>query len=296
MPLIGSSFTTMDAKEHPPPTAEEKDEPVRKKRRVRGPNAKHWVFTDQDVTDERQQEWKDLLNSKLTRLAFQEEIGPESGQPHLQGCFSFPTKRRAAEALFKGPHYEVMMGTAEQASDYANKTQTRAPGCIPFTQGYPRPIDKWEFDDLCSCQNVIIDMLRGVCPRTDRTINWFWEPRGNWGKTIVTKVLVDQWDAMVLQGAGKDCLYGIATKIEANGEAPNIIIWDIPRVAQDHISYQSVEALKNALFFCGKFKSAMCRINVPHIVIFSNSPPDESKLSQDRWNIVELEEHSCGRF
>ena len=267
-----------------------KEQPPKKKQQIAP--SKKWVFTDHDATPVRQAAWKKLTPKPIAKLAFQVEVCPETKKEHLQGVFEF-VKRARPTSVIKGPHYEKQRGTDAEAVAYATKTETRKEGAKPFVFGYPEELDKWTAKDMCCDQMLIADGVRGKCPRKDRTVHWYWEAKGNWGKTQMALYMVDQMGAMLLQGASKDCLHGIAAEIEKTGMCPRIIIFDVPRVNQGHVSYQSIEAIKNGCFFSGKYESSMVRFNRPHVIVFSNQPPELHLLSEDRWHIVELGDHTC---
>ena len=122
----------------------------------------------------------------------------------------------------------------------------------------------------------------------DRTIYWFWEQTGNVGKTSFAKYTAVHSGSLIVSGKGNDMKYGIIKYKEKHGVAPRIVIIDIPRSIKDYVSYSGIEEIKNGLFFCGKYESDMCVFNSPHVICFSNSPPDTSKFSKDRWCIYEI--------
>jgi hypothetical protein len=122
-------------------------------------------------------------------------------------------------------------------------------------------------------------------PLFGRVIYWFWETKGGYGKTTVCKYFVDQMGAILLGGACKDCLYGFAQYIEEHGEAPDIVIFDIPRVNKGAISYQAIEAIKNGMIFSPKYESGMKRFNSPHVIVFSNDEPEYESFTDNRWRV-----------
>ena len=66
---------------------------------------KKWVFTDYNVSQERQDAWRAKFNDKtLTKLAFQEEVCPTTQRRHLQGCLEFKKKARVSTLLSDLPH------------------------------------------------------------------------------------------------------------------------------------------------------------------------------------------------
>ena len=62
-----------------------------------------------------------------------------------------------------------------------------------------------------------------------------------------------------------------------------MLIIDHPR-SGGRFNYGAVESISNGYFFSGKYESGMCVFNPPHIVVFSNMPPDKNneEISKDR--------------
>ena len=97
-----------------------------------GSQAKRWVFTLNNPTDEEQNSLYTLGESiaadgderLVTYLIFGDEVG-EGGTPHLQGYLCLPTKKRLTYVKglpgFERCHLEVSRGSHKQASDYCKK-------------------------------------------------------------------------------------------------------------------------------------------------------------------------------
>jgi hypothetical protein len=56
--------------------------------------------------------------------------------------------------------------------------------------------------------------------------------------------------------------------------------------------YSVIEYMKNGLFFVGKYESTAIRTLPPFVVCFSNSLPDTTSMSSDRWMIYRVGNHS----
>jgi len=96
---------------------------------------------------------------------------------------------------------------------------------------------------------------------------------------------------VVLSGKASDMKNGIIKFEEANEMLPTIVLINIPRCTDvDHISWQGIEEIKDMFFFSPKYESGMICGKNPHVIIFSNEPPPERKLSDDRWKIIRIEE------
>lgn len=68
-----------------------------------------------------------------------------------------------------------------------------------------------------------------------------------------------------------------------------IFLVDVPRGQMEYLQYSVLEMLKNCLVFSPKYQSSMKRlIQRPHVIVFSNEEPDYSKLTEDRYDIVNI--------
>lgn len=222
--------------------------------------------------------------SPLGEFIVGEEIG-DSGTPHLQGFVKFKKKTRPAKIAFEGrAHWEKCKGNERQNTDYCQKEGRT----IHTNMKVPKPIRTIDPEKLYPWQKNIWDTVENECT-DERTINWYYEESGNVGKSALCKLLVVKKGAILVGGKGDDIKHGIVSFMEKNnGIAPEIVLIDIPRCSAGFVSIKAIEEVKNGCFFSGKYESAMCVFNSPHIFCFSNTLPDVDKMSQDRWNIVEI--------
>ena len=63
---------------------------------------------------------------------------------------------------------------------------------------------------------------------------------------------------------------------------------DLARDSHDYVNYGALEQLKNGLVYNTKYESGMRMFDTPHVVVFSNFPPDETKISPDRVKLTTL--------
>lgn len=245
--------------------------------------SKNWFFTWNNYPDTFDTILcQEFSNSK--KYAFQEEIG-QNGTKHIQGCVSFENARHfeSLQKINKSIHWEKTK-SIDDAIKYCTKKETR--NGKQFTKGIPKPIqDPLEGKTLFPWQQKILEELKN--DPDPRKINWYWEEKGNTGKTTFCKHLVITKKALYVQGKALDVKCAIAQLIE-DGEPIEIVLWDIPRTCEGYVSYDAIESVKNGIFFSGKYESKQVIFNVPHIYIFANFEPETEKLSSDRWNIVKL--------
>lgn len=262
----------------------------------------HWICTIPAEADEAEGLLAALeadCGSKIVSLTYQEEVGGATGYRHYQVYVRFSKKIRPVETYRTvKTHWEPARNPAK-AILYSRKSDTRVPSGRCFDFGVPRRLFRAEISSLRPAQKEIVDTLREPAGPHDRRVMWYWESEGNWGKSWVSKVIVDNFKAIVIGGSAKDALYGVASYVENHGEGPDIVVFDIPRCTKDYVSYQSIEKIKDGLFFSAKYESCQVRFNTPHVICFANSEPDVSQLSMDRWSIVPLRpaaELSLGDF
>lgn len=125
----------------------------------------------------------------------------------------------------------------------------------------------------------------------DRTIYWYWSNNGNVGKTQFCKYLTSKFGAICVSGKSSDAKHSVVQYIETNKKAPDIVLFPIPRSFNtEYLNFQSIEEIKDMYFFSGKYEGSMVCDVPPHVFIFANEPPDESKMSSDRWVVENVDD------
>lgn len=247
-----------------------------------------WCFTWNNYPDSLE-EFNGRLEACSKLFIYQRERG-EQGTPHLQGYVEFKSRQRltALVGKFPGIHWTPSRGNRDRNVEYCSKNDTRDAGTEPVTHGFPEPIRT--ITVLRDWQQRCVDLLDQ--PPHPRQINWYWEDVGNVGKTSLAKYLCahPKYNAVYMNGKGADIKYFLVKHFqkEPTNRDNLIAIWDLSRTSEDFIPYGSIEAIKNGLFFAGKYESEMAIFNTPHVVVFANYPPDRTKLSDDRWNIIHI--------
>lgn len=128
-------------------------------------------------------------------------------------------------------------------------------------------------------QQELLEVLSG--DPHPRQVIWYYDADGNAGKTFMSKYLVHKHNA-----ARYDNAKSVDVKYAYTGQ--RICVFDLVRSCSDHINYEIIEQIKNGIFFSTKYISQCKTFMVPHVVCFSNEMPDQTKLSADRWNIIDL--------
>lgn len=243
--------------------------------------SKHWCFTWNNYS---KSDIEMICASSVKQYVFQEETG-EEGTPHLQGYICNETRIRPMSLGWpKQIHWEPC--THIRASIlYCQKKDTRTGK--QYFKGIVRIREVKIITKLREWQQKIVDLVTSDC-EDDRSINWYWEEKGNVGKSALVKYLCVKHNAIVCSGKSADMKYMISKYMEKHGTGPEIVIFDVPRTCMNYISYTGIEEIKNCCFSSSKYESNMVIIPDLHILCFANSEPETSSMSMDRWKITEL--------
>lgn len=256
------------------------------------------------------------------------EQGDEKETLHLQGYIELAVRKRMGAVKGLAPclrraHLEKRRGTSKQAADYCKKDGnfSEAGEMSETHQGKRSDLDQLrdlvasgvtnmrEIYDECNAafrypqavkeyvyltkrarltqmelklrpwQERLATILEA--PVDPRKVLWYWEATGATGKTTMARYLARNKGAFYSNG-GKtsDIAY-------AYNEEP-IVVFDFVRSQEEHINYGIIEALKNGMVTSNKYQSCTKIFDIPHVVVFANFQPDVTKLSEDRWEIVEI--------
>nr|WAE42827.1 MAG: replication associated protein [Cressdnaviricota sp.] len=114
-------------------------------------------------------------------------------------------------------------------------------------------------------------------PISARSVLWYWESKGNTGKSTFAMGYERGNTYVVTGGRHSDIFYAYGFQ--------RVVIFDWSRDAEERFPYGVAETFKNGYFLNTKYNSRPVVFDVPHVVVFSNFEPDRSKLSEDRWDI-----------
>lgn len=210
---------------------------------------------------------------------FSKEVG-ESGTPHLQGYVEFIKKCRPSSLFDHEIWWSKSRGSRQENFDYCTGSDE-----LVYCKGMPKPIKV--IDPNYPWEKDILDIIKEE--PDDRSIHWYWDDIGGAGKTSFCKYLVVKHKAIILGGKSADMRNAIVEYKKENGETPSLIIINIPRsFNSDYLSYEGIENIKDMVFYSGKYEGGMICGNCPHVIVFSNEPPQKDKMSMDRWHITRI--------
>jgi len=245
------------------------------------PKRKSHFFTWNNYTEEQIGGLLEYFNKHATKYAFQEELAPTTGTPHLQGMVVFPNEIRSTvfDPKSKGSWYPLKKSDGV----YQLKEESRKPNGRQWSKGLPKPIKI--ISELRPWQSRVEQII--LDEPDDRKIFWFWDKKGGIGKSAFVKYCVVKHNVLFCDGGKKSDLINLV--FNQDMDQTRCVIWDLPRASAGSISYATLEAVKNGMVCNTKYETGVKIFNPPHIVVFANFPPDDlTQLSEDRWVIQEL--------
>lgn len=215
------------------------------------------------------------------------EVG-ESGTPHVQGAFTCHEKISFDDicvAVGSRAHHCVKMRGKWTDQKYCAKDGDFMTNFFDYliTVNDLRPEQRKLRDEL----------LKPVCKKFSRTIDWIWEDRGDWGKTILQQHLVDFHKAQMVGGSEKDMLCAVAL-IVAKGIQFDMLILNLTYdkcQGGRSVSYNGLESIKDGMFFNGKYESGMVRFPRCRVAVFANCEPETDRMGKNRFNVTKLSEY-----
>lgn len=226
----------------------------------------------------------DLLKERMIEIGKKGIIGnetcPTTGNKHLQCFIALKKPMRITELKlpFK-PHIEACKGSEEQNAKYCKKDNNY------WTFGFPKPLKTllslkpWQME---------IEKIYMTEP-DDRKIYWFYEEIGGVGKSSFIKYMIIKYNILFCSGGKHNDIMNLV--FNQDMDTTTCVIFDIPRANKGHISYASLECIKNGMVCNTKYETGVKVFNSPHVFIFANFPPDQPDLlSIDRWLIYKIGE------
>lgn len=233
----------------------------------------------------------DTLTHKFTKWIVGQEVG-ENKTPHLQMYVECKNAKRFAtmKKMFPKSHIEKAKGSLKDNYKYCSKDGIFKSNIDlrTFEEKINNSILEEEYTDVKwkDWQQEVLDILDGNTDK--RKIYWYWESKGNVGKSYLCKYIALKHKGIIICEVKKADIFNQVRIMMDLKIEPKIILLDVPRTAQDYINYGVIEQLKNGLIYSGKYEGGKCIFRHPKIICFSNREPEKENMSLDRWAIREI--------
>ncbi len=145
------------------------------------------------------------------------------------------------------------------------------------------PQVRYDDGDLFQWQSELYDIL--MQHPDDRKILFVVNEAGGAGKTWFQRYMLTKHrgDCQVLSAGKRDDV------AHALDKKKSTFMFNIPRGGMEYMSYTVLEQLKDRMVFSPKYNSQLKEWHKnTHVVVFCNEMPDMSKMSDDRYYIIEL--------
>lgn len=290
--------------------------------------ARNFTFTINNYDEAELVSLRASLSKEEVRYAiFGYEVG-KSGTPHLQGYLSLkkPLSPQGAKRdyLVATAHIEVAKASEHKNREYCSKDgkieefgrtsqQGRRTDLTDFQEAVksgildPKRLRE-EFPDVCAkYPRFVADYIRDQIPDPeipahalsdwqqelnqklihepdDRKVIFVVDKVGNKGKSWFAKYYCKLHDNAFLMRPGKhaDMAYMLPPTLR-------VLFLDCTRKQVEYMPYTFLEELKDGYVSCTKYESCIKKYNKVHVVVLLNQDPDRFALSEDRYEMMELD-------
>lgn len=248
-----------------------------------------WSFTSWDVDIEAA---KAKLRSIAKKWVFQLEACPSTGRHHLQGKVSLIKKVRQAQIDSYFAEWKWFLTPTKQLQDftYASKLPSRLEGPWSsddepsYVPSDIRGLELWPW------QKEIVDRSKFL---NTRCVDILYDPTGSCGKTTLVRYCgVHKLGRKLL--FSRD--YKDIMRMVMDMPKSNLYFCDVARAqAKDNLAgfWSAIEEVKGGYAYDERNHFREAYFDPPHIWVFTNTLPDRTMLSANRWRIHQLVGHGA---
>lgn len=166
-------------------------------------------------------------------------------------------------------------------NEYAkyHSAMTKLRGNLKQKKNRKRQREHYDDAPLRNWQKKIVEKLR---EQDDRQVLWVYDQLGNLGKSWLANWLTVNEGAYLVEG-------GRRSDIAHAYDYEETVCFDFTRSQEEQVNYSVIESFKNGRLFAPKYESKMKIFKPCKVVVFSNFDPDRTKLSQDRWKVIQFD-------
>jgi hypothetical protein len=227
------------------------------------------------------------LQKIAKKWVVQQEKCPTTGRLHFQGRLSLKVKNRTEPFIPQGWCGVTHDYKSEHFDFYATKEETRVAG--PWKDNeLPRyiPRDVRKIEKLKDWQEILLAKIKFY---EERKIIVIIDPTGGNGKSAFARFCMVHKFGQIIPMANdyKDIL-----RIVCDAPISTCYFIDMPRAMRKEKLYQfysAVETIKGGYSYDDRYSFKDMLFDPPNVVIFTNSMPDLTLLTRDRWQLFLLQ-------
>ena len=256
---------------------------------------RNFLVTWHNYTDQ----WPEVLRKIECIKEFhgQVEKGEVTGKLHVQVAIQFKDAKTMSAAHKSIPGFKGWFLIArkwEAVKNYCTKEKTRVSDPVHSNEE-ERLEDCLEDRCYYEWQLEVANLVRTRAHKDERVIHWYWDPDGNAGKTSFAfhMNLIDEDYFYYVNSKGADIKCAIAGVVAYQKKKfkrikLGCVFFNYVRSAEDYISYDALESIKDRIFFNGKYESGRCMMQPVHVICLANFEPNMTRCSTDRWRVVKI--------
>lgn len=247
--------------------------------------ARCWSITIHNYNDDEFDNYKKILSEHSKEFVIGKENGKNNCTPHLQIYVRFNDGKSMSSIKKLLNNETIHCEIARNGAALKNYCKKEGVYTV-YTELNPEEIIlETEYKDV-KWKHWQEEILKLEPDR--RYIHWYWDEHGNIGKSYLKDYLCLLGKACLVSNKHADSAFAIKEYVKNKKKCPEYLILDIPRSDNEIINYGNIEKLKGRVIFSSKFESGQFALLPNILVVFANIPPCKSKMSSDRWRIVNI--------
>lgn len=255
--------------------------------------SRKWHLTLNNYTEDEWNDSKSHVTSLCDKYVLYKEVCPKTGTPHMHMYISYKHQHTftAVKKLWPRAHIEIAKGNEKDQLKYGMKegdflTNIGDEGLTVQDKIKKKLLKEYKDVVWRPWQQQVLDIVNGE--KNSRIVNWVYDPKGNSGKSFLTKYIALNNICLIADGKKDNVFNQLNDLCNEKDLEVGIIVLDIPRHNQEYLNYGMIEQLKDGLVYSGKYQGGMIFLDKPHVIVFSNSEPEYDKFTMDRWNIIHV--------
>ncbi|AXH74721.1 MAG: putative viral replication protein [Cressdnaviricota sp.] len=191
-----------------------------------------------------------------------------------------PTGKRKELPLFMADVESGVYDLAKLRKTHPNVLARYPRFCLQYVLDHKAPIEI-EDHPLFDWQQQLVEILSGT-PENGVVLFYIDEVGGvgkSWFCSYAERFFAQKKKLQVMKCGKRD---DMAFELRDNND---IIIIDVAKSAAEFLSYQLLEDIKDGRVFSPKYESYTKRFPPPHLVVFMNTEPDMTALTDRRYSI-----------